>query len=31
MKQITEGLDAKLGMGLKEVEDTLNQIEANKP
>jgi len=30
MKQITEGLDAKLGMGLKEVEDTLNQIEANK-
>jgi len=31
MQQITESLDAKLGMGLKEVEDALNQIEANKP
>ena len=30
MRQITEALDAKLGVGLKEVEDALNQIEANK-
>ena len=30
MRQIQEGLDAKLGVGLKEVEDALNQIEANK-
>jgi hypothetical protein len=30
MRQIKEGLDAKLGVGLKEVEDALNQIEANK-
>jgi hypothetical protein len=27
---MTEALDAKLGIGLKEIEDTLNQIEANK-
>jgi hypothetical protein len=30
MRRITEALDAKLGVGLKEVEDALNQIEANK-
>jgi hypothetical protein len=30
MKQIQEGLDAKLAVGMKEVEDALNQIEANK-
>jgi hypothetical protein len=30
MRQISEALDAKLGVGLKEVEDALNQIEANK-
>jgi hypothetical protein len=30
MRQIQEALDAKLGVGLKEVEDALNQIEANK-
>ena len=30
MRQITEALDAKLGVGVKEVEDALNQTEANK-
>jgi hypothetical protein len=30
MKQLTEALDAKIGVGLKEVEDALNQIVANK-
>jgi hypothetical protein len=30
MRQITEALDAKLGVGLKEVEDAPNPIEANK-
>jgi hypothetical protein len=30
LKQISEGLDMKIGVGLKEVEDALNQIEANK-
>jgi hypothetical protein len=30
MRQIQEALDAKLGVGLKEVEDALNQTEANK-
>jgi hypothetical protein len=28
--QITEGLDTKLGAGMREVEDALNKIEANK-
>jgi hypothetical protein len=30
MKQVTEASDAKLGVGLKEIEDALNQSEANK-
>jgi hypothetical protein len=30
MRQLSEALDAKLGVGLREVEDALNQIEANK-
>jgi hypothetical protein len=30
MRQLNEALNAKLGVGLKEVEDALNQIEANK-
>ena len=30
MRHITEALDVKLRVGLKEVEDALNQIEANK-
>jgi hypothetical protein len=30
LSQIREGLDAKLEVGLEEVEDALNQIEANK-
>jgi hypothetical protein len=30
MKQVTEALDSKLAVGMKEIEDALNQIEANK-
>jgi hypothetical protein len=30
LAQVREALDAKLGVGLKEVEEALNQIEANK-
>lgn len=30
MRQISEGLDAKIGVGLREVEEALNQIKANK-
>lgn len=30
MKEIKEGLDSKLGVGLKEIEDALNRIEATK-
>jgi hypothetical protein len=29
MKQLSEGLDSKLGVGMKEVEDAIAQIEAN--
>jgi hypothetical protein len=29
-KQVSEALDAKLGVGMRDVEDALNQIEANK-
>jgi hypothetical protein len=30
MRQIREGLDMKIGVGLKEIENTLNQLEENK-
>jgi hypothetical protein len=30
IRQVSEALDAKIGVGMKEVEDALNQIEANK-
>lgn len=30
MRSISEGLDAKIGVSLKELDDALNQIEANK-
>jgi hypothetical protein len=30
MKQVSEALDSKLAVGMKEIEDALNQIEANK-
>jgi hypothetical protein len=29
-KQVSEGLDAKIGVGMSEVQEALNQIEANK-
>jgi hypothetical protein len=31
VRQVTEALDMKLGIGLKETEDALNQVEVNKP